>query len=128
MAWSDAARAAAALARKRTGQLARGARRRAMYEPPGNRDKAAHVPRSQMAQMLREARSNGRDYRGNATGSMNAVDYATAQGRYFTNVKGAHFVDQGRKGLVWRSPSGKGPAPKGGVPKWAAKSVKFTRR
>lgn len=93
-----------------------------------------HVYRKEMAAMLKEARGIG--YRGPG-GSRKAVAFATGsthgaqEPRYYTNVKGAHFVDQGLGGLVWRRGPGayKGArTPRGGVPKWAAKAVKFSKQ
>lgn len=119
MAWSDAARAAAAEAR-----------RRHLYTPGKNPDRSMHVSRSEMARSLREMRGVG--LRGSAL--INNVTTLSPWGsgnkttKIFTNVKGAHFVDQGLKGLVWRAGTKYAHAPRGGVPKWAAKSVKYAKR
>lgn len=103
MAWSDKARAASLEIRRRR-------RKKTLYEPPSD---GVHVFRRDMAKMLREARGEG--YRGGKGAAEKAVAFATGDGagrkRYFTNVKGAQFVDQGLKGKVfvggqWRNASG----------------------
>jgi hypothetical protein len=124
MAWSDAARAAAAEARRRN-------KRQLLYSPGKN---SVHVNRSVMAAYLREARSTGLRGRGK---SLQATRFAThtleknPSFTTFTNVKGAHFVDQGLKGTAWRYAKGGRAAQRGyptkGTPGWAAKAYKFSK-
>src|SRR4051812_28924203 len=102
MAWSDEARRAAAEARRMH-------RRHQLYDPvPAGHGE--HLPRREMARDLREARRYIRkDYprltpalRNQA--AVREVTHSHRSGRRvtFTNVKGAHFVDQGMRGQVWR--------------------------
>ena len=124
MAWSDAARAAAAETRRRN-------KRKLLYTPGAN---AVHVNRSVMAAYLKEARSTGLRGRGK---SLQAVKFAThtleknPSFTSFSNVKGAHFADQGLKGTAWRYAKGgraaKAGYPTKGTPSWAAKTYKFSK-
>jgi len=129
MAWSDAARAAALESRRTHGAVAKSTRRNLIYTRPQDINKGVHINRSEMAAYIREARSVGLRGKSNQA---EMLKMATGRGEYFTNVKGAHFGDQGLKGLVWRSTRKAGDsrrrAPAGGVPKWSAKSVKYTKK
>ena len=123
MAWSDAARAAALESRRMH-------MHKTLYTPGKNPDRSMHVSRREMARSLREMRGVG--LRGEAL--LKNVTTLSPWGsgknttKVYTNVKGAHFVDQGLKGLVWRGTTKSSPAPRGGVPKWSAKSVKYTKK
>jgi hypothetical protein len=128
MAWSDAAREAALAARRMHV-------RKDVYVP----DKiGVHIWRGEMAKWLREARSTGLRGPGKSEAAAKMATGKNHPGvdtHYYTSVKGAHFVDQGLGGLVWRQPKGVSKtvagverrAPRGGAPKWAASKVKYTR-
>lgn len=113
MAWTDAAREAAAETRKR---------RKLTYTPTKD---GAHINRGTMAMYLREARNQGMRGKGGSVKAAQAL-----QGDY-TNVKGAHFVDQGLTGTAWRYKAGSRAAKQGyptkGMPKWAAVKFKTSR-
>lgn len=129
MAWSNAARAAAKEARMRK-------IRQSVYSRDyGTKGDGVHVNRQEMARMLREARSTGLRGRGK---SVAATAFATNTGKtpwkgfsaktahkYYTNVKGAHFVDQGLGGTAWRYAKN-GRTQLGATPSWAAKKYKFS--
>jgi len=123
MAWSDKAREAALQARRMHA-------RKQLYTPGKD---SVHVYRNEMARALREARSTGLRGKGKSQGALDMATGKSFGSSYFTNVKGAHFVDQGLGGKVWRQPKGVSKsvggklrkAPRGGVPGWAAKSVGY---
>ena len=122
MAWSDAARAAAAEARRMHA-------RQRLYTSGKSLDRSMHVTRYEMARSLREMRGVG--LRGAAllknVTTLSSWGMGKNTTKVYTNVKGAHFVDQGLGGLVWRAGKGSNTAPRGGVPKWAASQVKYTK-
>jgi hypothetical protein len=117
MAWSEQARQAALAARKMK-------RRRDLYNPvPAGH--GAHLSRGEMARNLRDMRRSAAPYYPGSPTLRNqaAVGMATrgpggGRKRFFTSVKGAHFVDQGMGGKVWRYAG----RPKY-VPAWSATSA-----
>lgn len=123
MAWSEQARQAALQARRMH-------RRSQLYNPPAP-GSGVHLSRGEMAAYLKDTRRAVRQTnffkRSPALSNDAAMRNATAasgDSKFFTNVKGAHFADQGLKGTVWRYV--RGGVPKGvSVPKWAATAVKI---
>lgn len=111
MAWGDAARQAALEARRRN------AARKRTYEPNDNSNRV-HLTRNEMAAYLRDMRKSGV---GPGYKALRSLKHNIAGGRLYTNVKGAHFADQGLKGTAWRK-TGSRPAPA-----WSASKTKFSK-